>query len=154
MGLEEILIVEPKLKLFKSNILSHKSIYNSGNEMTILYDTLSRLGKCKGKLYFFEHFFMWVDEYFKHYMNTMELLMNDDYIPKTWRNYIAIMAVSTSKCEYLLRILEENFLASGGDESWLVLGLDVVPAKVNKLARINNILAHQPWKIISDDIKV
>jgi hypothetical protein len=81
--------------------------------------------------------------------------MNEDgFICKQWRYYIALMAVSTMKSKPLFKILEEKFLENGGDESWLIYGLDVIPEKLSKLSKINNILAHQPWIINTDDIKV
>lgn len=50
------------------------------------------------------------------------------------------------KSEYLLRTLEDLFISIGGDPNWLIKGLKVVPEKLAALAKINNILAYQPWK--------
>jgi hypothetical protein len=50
------------------------------------------------------------------------------------------------KSEYMLRTMEELFVSIGGDLSWLSKGLTVVPEKLSSLAKINNILAYQPWK--------
>lgn len=63
------------------------------------------------------------------------------------------MAVSTIKCEYLLGYLENKFLLNGGEIEWLVSGLNSVPEKLKVLGNINNILAHQPWKLNIKDIK-
>ena len=52
----------------------------------------------------------------------------------------------------MLSILEELFLVNGGDKTWLIVGLKVVPEKLMKLAKFNNIMAHQPWKIKTSDI--
>jgi len=79
-------------------------------------------------------------------------MINDGYLPITWRFYLAIMAASTIKCEYILRCLEDLFLYYGGDKSWLIYGLRTVPEKLKKLAKYNEIMAHQPWKIKADDI--
>ena len=107
------------------------------------------------KAYFYEHFFLWFEDYFQMYLKTtIDLLNKEGFLLKPWRYYIAIMAVSTMKCDYLYRMLEETFLEYGGDESWLIYGLDVVPEKIANLARLNNVLAHQPWKIFTEDIKV
>lgn len=147
-------VIETELKIigFSSNIICHKSMYNSAD---ITEDYILKLSKELRRAHFYEHFFLWFEDYFKHYIKTMHTLMNEDgFIPKSWRYYIALMAVSTMKSEYLFKILEEGFLESGGDESWLIYGLDVIPEKLSKLSRINNLLAHQPWKIITDDIKV
>lgn len=109
----------------------------------------------KYRLYNYEHYFFWFKDFFYLLLETEKILINEDgYIPKTWRYYIALMVVSSAKCDYLFKIIEEKFLESGGDESWLIFGLDVLPEKLKKLARFNNIFSHQPWKIKGDDLKV
>ena len=50
-------------------------------------------------------------------------------------------------------ILEPEFLACGGDIKWLH-GLDHLPAKLHNLLRLNRLLAHQPWNVSHEDIKV
>ena len=42
----------------------------------------------------------------------------------------------------------------GGDVNWLVGGLVEVPEKLTKLSRVNNILAHQPWKLSKLELNV
>lgn len=109
----------------------------------------------KSRLFTFEHYFFWFKDYFYQLLETENTLIKEDgFIPKPWRYYIALMAVSSAKCDYLFNIIEEKFLESGGDESWLIFGLDVLPEKLKKLARFNNIFSHQPWKIKGDDLKV
>lgn len=109
----------------------------------------------KNRLFTYEHYFFWFKDYFYQLLETENTLMIEDgFIPKPWRYYIALMAVSSAKCDYLFKIIEEKFLESGGDESWLIFGLDVLPEKLKKLARFNNIFSHQPWKIKGDDLKV
>ena len=39
-----------------------------------------------------------------------------------------------------------EFFQSGGDPQWLE-GLEFAPAKIRKLAQINALLAHQPWRV-------
>jgi len=58
------------------------------------------------------------------------------------------------RCEYLTRVCEDCFLFYGGDEKWLMHGLSNIPKKLKRLGRINNILAHQPWKIKDNDLEV
>jgi hypothetical protein len=107
----------------------------------------------EGRMKMYEGFFLWFSDYHSLYENTFDILMNEDnYIPITWKYYIAIMAVSTIRCEYLYRELEIQFLLKGGDEQWIVSGLVVVPEKLKMLQKINNILAHQPWKLKIQDI--
>ncbi len=101
----------------------------------------------------YEGFFLWFSEYYDLYSSTIEsLIKKDELIPVTWKYYLGIMAVSTIRCEYLLRDLELQFLLKGGDESWLLLGLSVVPEKLRMLGKINNLLAHQPWKFQFSDL--
>ena len=101
----------------------------------------------------YEGFFLWFSEYYHLYNKSIETIMSDDnYIPITWKYYLAIMAISTVKSQYLLRQLEIQFLSKGGDETWLIKGLTAVPEKIKKLDKLNNILAHQPWKLKVQDI--
>ena len=152
LDIEEIFNLEDKLMSCYSEIISHKSIYNT-KEITNSY--ILDICKSMKNAYFYEHFFLWFEDYFQMYLKTtIDLLNKDGFVQKPWRYYIAIMAASTMKCEYLYRMLEDRFLEYGGDESWLIYGLDVVPEKIVHLAKLNNILAHQPWKILTEDIKV
>jgi hypothetical protein len=50
--------------------------------------------------------------------------------------------------------LKAIFLIKGGEESWLIDGVEGVDEKLGKLSKINNILAHQPWKLNRMDIEV
>ncbi len=90
----------------------------------------------------------WFPNYLSLYKDTIKnLIEEENFIPLNWKYFIAIMAVSTIKCEYLLKQLEESFLQGGGDVNWLIHGLKAVPHKLQKLGKINNIIAHQPWKL-------
>ena len=53
-----------------------------------------------------------------------------DVLPITWKYYIGIMAVSCFECDYLLKILEEQFLLYGGDVLWLTEGVKKVNCKL------------------------
>ena len=55
--------------------------------------------------------------------------------------YLAIMAVSCFNCVYLINILEEQFVLSGGDLKWITQGLEACPIRVAKFAELNEILA-------------
>jgi len=72
-------------------------------------------------------------------------------IPRTWRYYIGIMASSCHSCQYLVSLLRSEFLLAGGDPSWLK-GLPFAPHKIQKLAIINEIVAHQPWLLTPEHI--
>lgn len=54
----------------------------------------------------------------------------DDVLPIAWKYYIAIMAVSCYDCEYLLKILEEQFILNNGNVEWLTSGLSQVDKKL------------------------
>jgi len=58
------------------------------------------------------------------------------------------------RCDYLIRVCEDAFLFYGGNVDWLIYGLSSIPEKLKRLGRINNILAHQPWKIKDNDLEV
>lgn len=108
-----------------------------------------------GKISNFEIFLIWFPDFYFNYKNTFDTIFynKDGYLPLTWKIYLGIMAASTIRSEYLLRKLEGEFLFNGGDEDWLILGLEGVPEKLQNLQILNNILAHQPWKLNEKDIK-
>jgi hypothetical protein len=60
--------------------------------------------------------------------------------------------VSTIRSDYHLQHLKAIFLLKGGDEEWLINGLEATNDKLRKLSKINNILAHQPWKLTKKDL--
>ena len=72
----------------------------------------------------------------------MEILYSDNGL----FYFFIFKAVSTIKSNYMLNMLEEIFISIGGEEKWISLGLNFVPEKLQNLAKINNILAFQPWK--------
>lgn len=74
-------------------------------------------------------------------------------LPLHMRNYIAIVAASQFRCQYLVAHQEQEYLQNGGEPSWLK-GVDYVPKKITHLLEINSILAHEPWKITRDHIAV
>lgn len=66
-------------------------------------------------------------KYFEHYIKTHRYLMYDDGpLPFTWRHYLAIMAATRNKCNYLVSLHEKEFLDEGGNASWLK-GLEFIP---------------------------
>jgi hypothetical protein len=145
-----------KIREIKSEILQNSSIYNESNDsMDFFSELMNSIGENKGKLYLFEHFFFWFRDYFKFYLKTIRYLMKEEtLLPINWRYFIAIMAASAMKSNYMLKTLEESFLNNGGDEKWLIHGLKVVPEKLKRVSKIINIISHQPWKITQKDIKV
>lgn len=59
------------------------------------------------------------------------------------------MAVSCYECEYLLKLLEEQFLLYGGDVQWLRCGLKIVDKKLQMLCELNEMMAFRPWVLNS-----
>ncbi len=114
---------------------------------------LKILSERSGRLLIYEAFFLWFSDYVPHYVKSLEVLMDEEgLLPFDWRYFIALMAVSTIRSHYLLLHVKYQFLLKGGDEDWLVHGLSAVPEKLQKLSKLNNILAHQPWKLTLNDL--
>ncbi len=67
--------------------------------------------------------------------------------------YLGIMAVSCFNCEYMLNILEEQFVLNGGNLEWITGGLKKVDPRLAKFAEINEILAFKPWQLQSKHIQ-
>ncbi len=142
---------EKELKDTAELFTSYESDYPY--DKTKSFEALMKISEKYGRIKMYEGFFLWFSEYYDLYSNTMESLMKkDELIPMTWKYYLGIMAVSTMRCEYLLRELEMQFLLKGGDETWLIVGLSAVPEKLRMLGKINNLLAHQPWKFQFSDL--
>lgn len=136
-------------------IIDNISIYNKNINPNEILSTLKQNAKefHYRYIYFHDLFNLWLGEYLTKNNNTRRSLFDaEGYLPKVWKIYIAIMAVSVCKNEYLLNILENYFLESDGDPLWLINGLDIVPSKLKALDRINNILACCPWKLTENDI--
>ncbi len=52
-----------------------------------------------------------------------------------------------------MTLQEVEFLKNGGHQDWLK-GTNEVPAKIRNLQILNKILAHQPWILKTEDVKV
>ena len=61
--------------------------------------------------------------------------------------YLAIMAVSCYQCDYLLNILEEQFILEGGDLTWITEGLQKVEPRLARFSELNEIMAFRPWTL-------
>lgn len=147
--LKEILSLNLQHKDFSTSVAAHQSFYNIEPTHLMLKAGL----KDMSRLMYFEQFFFWLKDYKKEYQKTMTVLMKEDScLSREWKQYIAIMAVSTMKNDFLFRELEEEFLICGGDETWLIAGLNVVPSKLKNISTLNDLIAHQPWKVQAEDI--
>jgi len=102
-----------------------------------------------------EQILFWFPDYLNFYKQTSRKLMEyDSILPLEWKYFMAIMAASTLKCDYLVKSLEESFLECGGDINWLIDGLKVVPEKLQMIGKLNNILAYQPWRLSFFDFNI
>ena len=72
-------------------------------------------------------------------------------LPLQWKVYVAILAASQYECQYGASAYAATFLSVGGDPNWL-RGIDHAPVKIQRIARLNNLLAVAPWKITRQDI--
>ena len=146
---KEKLIVKEEGELCHSSESKYK--YDKGEARKLLKTIICE----KNRILLYEKLLLLFPDYLDINMKMINIIMNESgFISIPQRYYLAIMAVSTVKCEYMLRTLEEIFLSVGGDEKWLVNGLNSVPEKIKRIAKINNILAHQPWKLQTSDIIV
>lgn len=76
----------------------------------------------------------------------------DGPLPYHVRNYIAIIAVARFKCMFLIKHQEEQFILNGGDPSWLE-SIENTPPKMKAIFELNEVLAHQPWRITTSHIE-
>ncbi|CAG8460213.1 1794_t:CDS:2 [Diversispora eburnea] len=102
----------------------------------------------KGRLSHYYRILSYFPSFMKMYQSSFSAIIESTGGPlrKSDRYYIAIMAVSQHKSQYLISKLKNEFLLHGGEAKWLD-GLQNVPVKIKKLAQINSILAHQPWRL-------
>ena len=105
----------------------------------------------KGRLWRHDRIFCLFPDYLQTYHAlTLELLVDKQTLPKPYRYYLALMAVSCYNCEYLRNLVEEQFVLIDGDPKWLDVGFKAVDKKLQIFASINEILAHRPWTMCSE----
>jgi hypothetical protein len=86
----------------------------------------------------------------KWYRTMMHLMRGTGPLLFTWRRYISIVACARFQCMPMVKLQEMDFLACGGDPSWLQgVAAPSLPPKLYALLELNGLLAHQPWKITS-----
>ena len=109
---------------------------------------MKKIKKERDKLFLYEKFLIHIPDYLNLTNKTFKsLMLKKGYINIDWRFYLAIMAVSVNKCKYLITCLEELFIFYGGDKNWLIYGMKVVPEKLQKIAKLNDLMAHQPIEL-------
>ncbi len=96
-----------------------------------------------------ERILCWFPKYYEFYNKTLDSLIwgNEGSLDLVTKLYLGIMAVSCFNCQYLLNILQEQFVLNGGNVEWIIIGLKAVDARIAKFAEINEILAYRPWKL-------
>jgi hypothetical protein len=90
--------------------------------------------------------------YFPRFYETT-IMLHDELIRKTGtplqrvtKLYLCLMAAAESKSQYHVSYFTYKYLQLGEHADWLE-GLHKAPRRIQKLATINAILAHQPWKM-------
>jgi hypothetical protein len=87
-----------------------------------------------------------------YFTGFLKLVLVEDVLSLDMKLYLGIMAVSCFNCEYMLNILEEQFVLNGGNLEWITGGLKKVDPRLAKFAEINEILAFKPWQLQSKHI--
>lgn len=66
--------------------------------------------------------------------------------------YLSIMAAAQCSCQYFVSYFAKKFLQLGQNPEWIE-GLHKAPRKIQRLGKINALLAHQPWRLRQEDIE-
>ena len=129
-----------------------------------LYSFMSKIFLIDGRIYKHYRLLPWFPKYFEFLYRSQLLIMDNndggeealhnqsenDIFPKHINYYLAIMAVSLYQNEYLLCILQEQFLLAGGPLEWLIFGLKKVDSKLQRIAEFNEQLAFKPWQLTKE----
>ena len=101
-----------------------------------------------GRVTHFHRILAWHPAFLEKFSETYDFVMRaeNSQLPLQWRNYLAILAASRFKCDYLVKQQEAEFLLNGGDASWLSSPSNC-PRKIQAILEVNAILAHQPWRL-------
>lgn len=105
-----------------------------------------------------ERILCWFPKYFEFFQKTYDVIIgkaseDSGVLKLTQKLYLGIMAVSCYRCEYLLNILEEQFVLQGGDLEWITEGLSKVDARLTKFAELNELMAFKPWGITANHLE-
>jgi hypothetical protein len=143
-------------KIFSQYFLKYETSYPfSYNKLKVSLDEM--LVKRKSKFLALYPYFMWFENMFELNMQVMDELLAANcskIVDNSWKYYLAIIAAATYRSEYVLSYFQLEFLSNNGDINWLILGIKEVPDKLKVFGEINNILAHQPWKMEYKQIKL
>lgn len=149
-----ILKEEKSLKPYGKFIDTFKMTYpfNSSSAKQIIDSFI----KTNYKIRKHENILLWFPEYFELMSNIIEDMFNNEklFMPKAEKYYLGIMGASAIECTVFQKELIKQFIINGGDPKWISRGLAATPEKIKSLSKINNILAHQPWKLKASIITV
>lgn len=82
----------------------------------------------------------------KAYQTYSILIQGPGPLTKPERLYLGILSAARFECQYIVDMIEMDFLMAGGDPSWLQ-GTHAISTKLKSILEINSILAHRPWLI-------
>ena len=143
--------VPPVSRFFHANEVP--SIEVLQNSVPQLQPWLEDVFLITGRVSHLERLLCMLPPFYPQFATTLNQIMRaDGPLPVHYRNYLAILACTRYKCQYLISLYRVEFLQSGGDLSWLN-GFEFAPKKIQNLLHFNAYLAHQPWRINADMIQ-
>ena len=95
-------------------------------------------------------------EYLELHHELMAVLFQGQYaLSGKWTYYLAFMAAAAHQCEYFMSLEKELCVLSGGDTEWFdIQTIDRLPEKLKIIGPINVKLAHKPWELTSEDLRL
>eukprot|EP01083_Nonionella_stella_P000230 714_1 len=117
------------------------------NELERIYATFGRISH-------FELLISSHKDYMRDFNDLFHTLMNSNNGPlgQEKRQYLGLMAASRYSSKPIIMQCELKYRILNGDMTWIKSGINSAPSKYAKLAKINAILAHQPWLLTSQHI--
>ena len=92
--------------------------------------------------------------YFKPHMTLMShVLTGPGALPMPWRYYLAFMSAAAHKCVQIMEMTKERCLTLGGQAGWFK-GQQGLPAKLRMIGGLNVKLAHRPWEVREEDLRL
>jgi sestrin len=105
-----------------------------------------------GRVSHFMQLLAWHPRYLEPFQESISCIMlKDGTLPLPWRHYIALMAASEFRCNYIAELHQYYFITNGGDYEW-IKGIDYVSPKLFRLHELSSLLAHRPWLITAEHI--
>ncbi|KAJ0407860.1 hypothetical protein ATCC90586_007206 [Pythium insidiosum] len=138
-----------RVSYFIDNKHIESVVSNDDDEINALFcQTFLRTGRVSH----FVQLLAWHKSYLAlHQSSIVSIMMRDGALPLPWRSYIALMASSELRCNYLSDLQQYYFIVNGGDYEW-IKGLDYIPPKLFRLHELSSLLAHRPWLITPQHI--